>query len=233
MPGPPLAGVAAVAFDAYGTLFDVASAAAAAKDALGDRWAPLAETWRAKQLQYTWLRSLMGRHADFRRVTGDALDFALESLGIADAALRDRLLGLYDRLAPFPEVMTVLARLRAAGIRSAILSNGSPDMLASAASHAGIAGLVDTVLSVEEVGVYKPHPSVYRLAVDRLGEPKEKIGFVSANAWDAFGAKAFGLRVAWCNRAGQPKERIPMAPDAEIRDLSALPGLLGLGAAAG
>jgi len=229
MPAPPLAGVAAVAFDAYGTLFDVASAAAAAKDALGDRWAPLAETWRAKQLQYTWLRSLMGRHADFRRVTGDALEFALESLGIADDALRERLMGLYDRLAPFPEVLTVLARLRTGGIRSAILSNGSPDMLASAAGHAGIAGLLDAVLSVEEVGVYKPHPSVYRLAVERLGEPKERIGFVSANGWDAFGAKAFGLRVAWCNRTGQPRERIPLAPDAEIRDLAALPGLLGLG----
>lgn len=228
MPGPPLAGVAAVAFDAYGTLFDVTSAASAARDALGDRWAPLAEIWRAKQLQYTWLRSLMGRHADFRRVTGDALDFALESLGVADAALRERLLGLHDRLAPFPDAATALARLRAAGVRTAILSNGSPDMLASAAAHAGIAGLLDAVLSVEDVGVYKPHPSVYRLAVERLGVAKERVGFVSANGWDAFGAKAFGLRVAWCNRTGQPKERIPLAPDAEIRDLSALPGLLGL-----
>jgi 2-haloacid dehalogenase len=228
MPAPPLAGVAAVAFDAYGTLFDVASAASAARDALGDRWAPLAETWRSRQLQYTWLRSLMGRHADFRRVTGDALEYALESLGIADVALRDRLMGLYDRLAPFPEAATVLARLRAAGVKTAILSNGSPDMLASAAGNAGIAGLLDAVLSVEEVGVYKPHPSVYRLAVERLGEAKEKIGFVSANGWDAFGAKAFGLRVAWCNRGGQPKERIPLAPDAEIRDLSGLPALLGL-----
>jgi 2-haloacid dehalogenase len=220
--------VTAVAFDAYGTLFDVASAAAAAKDALGEKWAPLAELWRAKQLQYTWLRSLMGRHADFRRVTGDALDFALEAHGVADAALRERLMALYDRLAAYPEVPAALARLKAGGVKLAILSNGSPEMLASAAGNAGIAGLLDAVLSVEQVGVYKPHPSVYRLAVDRLGVPKDKIGFVSSNGWDAFGAKSFGLKVVWCNRAGQPKERIPAEPDAEVKDLAGVPPLLGL-----
>jgi 2-haloacid dehalogenase len=225
---PPLSGVTAVAFDAYGTLFDVASAAAAAKDALGEKWAPLAELWRAKQLQYTWLRSLMGRHADFRRVTGDALDFALEAHGVADAALRERLMALYDRLAAYPEVPAALARLKAGGVKLAILSNGSPEMLASAAGNAGIAGLLDAVLSVEQVGVYKPHPSVYRLAVDRLGVPKDKIGFVSSNGWDAFGAKSFGLKVVWCNRAGQPKERIPAEPDAEVKDLAGVPPLLGL-----
>jgi 2-haloacid dehalogenase len=220
--------VTAVAFDAYGTLFDVASAAAAAKDALGARWEGLSELWRAKQLQYTWLRSLMGRHADFRKVTGDALDFALEAHRIADPPLRDRLMALYDRLAPYPEVTAALARLRAAGVKLAILSNGSPEMLASAAGNAGISGLLDAVLSVEAVGVYKPHPSVYRLAVDRLGVPKDKIGFVSSNGWDAFGAKAFGFKVVWCNRGGQPKERIPAEPDAEVKDLSGLAPLLGI-----
>jgi 2-haloacid dehalogenase len=229
MPAPPLAGVAAIAFDAYGTLFDVASAAAAARDELGDRWAPLADLWRVKQLQYTWLRSLMGRHADFRRVTEDSLDFAFEALGPFDGAMRRRLLALYDRLDPYPDAVPVLARLRAGGVRLAILSNGSPAMLDSAVANAGMAPLLDAVLSVEEVGIYKPHPTVYRLACERLGAPADRIGFVSANGWDAAGAKSFGLRVVWCNRAAQPRERLPgAAPDTEIRELGALAALVGL-----
>lgn len=223
-----LAPVRAAVFDAYGTLFDVASAAEEARAALGDRWQPLAELWRAKQLQYTWLRSLAGRHADFWQVTGDALDFALQALAISDAPLRARLLESYRRLAAYPEARDVLGRLRAAGVRLAVLSNGAPAMLASAAESAGLAGLLEQVLSVEDVGVYKPHPAVYRLAVDRLGVPAAEILFVSSNGWDAFGAKAFGLQVAWCNRAGQPPERLPAAPDVEVRSLSELPPLLGL-----
>lgn len=224
----PLAPVRAAVFDAYGTLFDVASAAAEARGALGDRWQPLAELWRAKQLQYTWLRSLAGRHADFWQVTGDALDFALEALGLGGPELRDRLMDAYRRLAAYPEAKDALARLRDAGVRLAVLSNGAPAMLASAAESAGLAGLLEQVLSVEDVGVYKPHPAVYRLAVDRLGVPAVEILFVSSNGWDAFGAKAFGFQVAWCNRAGQPAERLPAAPDAEIRSLAELPPLLGL-----
>ncbi|ABC83577.1 haloacid dehalogenase type II [Anaeromyxobacter dehalogenans] len=223
-----LAPVRAAVFDAYGTLFDVASAAAEARGALGDRWQPLAELWRAKQLQYTWLRSLAGRHADFWQVTGDALDFALEALGLAGPGLRDGLMDAYRRLAAYPEARDALTRLRGAGVRLAVLSNGAPAMLASAAESAGLAGLLEQVLSVEDVGVYKPHPAVYRLAVDRLGVPAPEILFVSSNGWDAFGAKAFGLQVAWCNRAGQPAERLPAAPDAEIRSLAELPPLLGL-----
>ncbi|ACL67278.1 haloacid dehalogenase, type II [Anaeromyxobacter dehalogenans 2CP-1] len=223
-----LAPVRAAVFDAYGTLFDVASAAAEARGALGDRWQPLAELWRSKQLQYTWLRSLAGRHADFWQVTGDAVDFALEALGLADAALRARLMESYRHLAAYPEAKDVLTRLRGAGVRLAVLSNGAPAMLASAAESAGLAGLLEQVLSVEDVGVYKPHPAVYRLAVDRLGVPAAEIVFVSSNGWDAFGAKAFGYQVAWCNRAGQPAERLPAAPDAEIRSLAELPPLLGL-----
>lgn len=224
----PLAPVRAAVFDAYGTLFDVASAAAEARGALGDRWQPLAELWRAKQLQYTWLRSLAGRHADFWQVTGDALDFALETLGLGGPGLRDGLMDSYRRLAAYPEAKDALARLRDAGVRLAVLSNGAPAMLSSAAGSAGLAGLLEQVLSVEDVGVYKPHPAVYRLAVDRLGVPASEILFVSSNGWDAFGAKAFGFQVAWCNRAGQPAERLPAAPDAEIRSLAELPGLLGL-----
>jgi 2-haloacid dehalogenase len=227
---PGLAGTRAAVFDAYGTLFDVASAAERAREALGPKWQPLADLWRAKQLQYTWLRSLMGRHADFWRVTGDALDFAMESLGIADDELRARLMSLYERLAAYPEARTALEQLRAAGLKLAILSNGAPRMLAAAAESAGLAPLLDAVISVEDVGVFKPSPAVYRLAPDRLGLWPSEIAFVSANGWDACGAKAAGLRVAWCNRAGQPRERIPEAPDAEIRSLAELPALVGGGA---
>ncbi len=223
---PGLTGARAAVFDAYGTLFDVASAAERAKEALGGGWQPLADLWRQKQLQYTWLRSLMGRHADFWHVTGDALDFAMESLGVADAGLRERLMSLYERLDAYPDARPALEQLRGKGLKLAILSNGAPRMLAAAAESAGLAPLLDAVISVEEVGVYKPSPAVYRLASDRLGLWPAEIAFVSANGWDACGAKAAGLRVAWCNRGGQPRERIPDAPDAEIRSLSELPALV-------
>jgi 2-haloacid dehalogenase len=224
----PLAGARAVVFDAYGTLLDVASAAGQARDVLGDRWQPLSELWRRKQLEYSWLRSLMGRHADFWQVTGDALDHALEALRVAEPGLRQRLMDAYARLDAYPDAVPLLGRLRGRGLRLAILSNGSPRMLAQAARSARIDALLDHVLSVEEVGTYKPHPSVYRLACDRLGAWPAEIAFVSANGWDAWGAKAAGLRVAWCNRSGQPKERLTEPPDAELRSLDELPALLGL-----
>jgi 2-haloacid dehalogenase len=222
----PLAGIRACVFDAYGTVFDYASAAARCRDELGDDFARLTQLWREKQLQYTWLRGLQGRHADFWEVTGDALDFALETLGIAKPALRERLMNLYLTLEPFPEVPDVLRRLRAAGLRTAILSNGSPRMLAAAVEGAGLAGLFDAVLSVEEVGVYKPHPKVYQLAVDRLGIAPGEIAFQSSNAWDAYAASAFGMRVAWCNRYGQRPERLPGRPDREVKSLAELPALV-------
>jgi 2-haloacid dehalogenase len=215
--------VRAVVFDAYGTLFDVASAAADARDALGDRWIALADVWRTKQLQYTWVRSLAGRHADFWTVTQDALDFALEAVGIRDEGLRDRLLASYERLGAYDDARATLDRLRGAGLRLAILSNGAPRMLEAAARSAGLSDALEVILSVEDVGIFKPHPSVYALAVDRLGLPAGEILFVSSNGWDAFGAKAFGFRVAWVNRTGQPRERLPHAPDLEIRTLAELP----------
>jgi 2-haloacid dehalogenase len=225
--GAPLMGVRAVVFDAYGTLYDVASAAERARGALGEKWQPLADLWRAKQLQYTWLRSLMGRHADFWHVTGDALDFAMESLGLADDGLRDRLMAAYNRLNAYPEAKPALEALRASGLHLAVLSNGSPRMLASAGEAAGLTPLLDHVLSVEAVGIYKPSPQVYRLALDQLRLWPNEILFVSANGWDAAGAKASGLRVAWCNRTGQPLERLGEAPDAVIASLAELPGLVG------
>lgn len=222
-----LSGIQACVFDAYGTLFDYGSAAATCRDVLGDKFAALTTLWRDKQLQYTWLRSLQGAHAPFWQVTGDALDHALEALGLDDPALRDRLLRLYLQLAAFPEVRDVLERLRRAGLKTAILSNGTPAMLSAVVAHNGLAGLFDAVLSVEEVGVFKTHPSVYQLAVDRLGVPARAISFQSSNGWDAWAASAFGMRVVWCNRYGQRPERLPGAPDAMLTSLAPLPELLG------
>ena len=222
-----LPGIRACVFDAYGTLFDYASAAAACRDALGDKLGPLNALWREKQLQYTWLRALQGKHADFWQVTGEALDFALETLGIADGTLRGRLMNLYLTLDAFPEVPQMLQRLKAAGLKTAILSNGSPQMLEAAVKNAKIADLLDAVLSVEAVGVYKPHPNVYQLAVHRLGIEPNAISFQSSNAWDAYAASAFGMRVVWCNRYAQRPERLPGAPDREITSLAELPSLVG------
>jgi 2-haloacid dehalogenase len=223
-----LTGVQACVFDAYGTLFDFAAAARRCEGELGERASTLTALWREKQLQYTWLRALQGKHADFWQVTGDALDYALETLQIARPELRGQLMDLYLTLDAFPEVPDVLAKLKAAGLRLAILSNGAPGMLAAAVDGAGLRPLIDAVLSVEEVGVYKPHPKVYQLAVDRLGLPAQSIAFQSSNAWDAYAASAFGMRVVWCNRYQQRRERLPGAPDREIRTLSELPALLGL-----
>jgi 2-haloacid dehalogenase len=227
MSNAPLIGVKACVFDAYGTLFDFASAARSCRDLLGDSIDTLTALWRDKQLQYTWLRALQGRHADFWQVTGDALDFALETLAIDKPGLRDRLMKLYLTLDAFPEVPDVLTRLKRAGLRTAILSNGSPTMLDAAVRAAGLKPLLDAVLSVEEVGVYKPHPKVYRLAVDRLDVPTAAIAFQSSNAWDAYAASAFGMRVVWCNRYGQRPERLPGAPDRTVKSLAELPALVG------
>ncbi len=220
-------GIRACVFDAYGTLFDFASAAAGCADVLGDQAATLTALWRDKQLKYSWLRAVQGRHADFWQVTGDALDFALEAVRLPAAGLRERLMNLYLTLAAFPEVPEVLRSLKAAGLGTAILSNGSPPMLRAAVENAGLGNLLDLVLSVEEVGVYKPHPKVYQLAVDRLALMPDAILFLSSNGWDAYAASAFGLRVVWCNRYGQARERLPGAPDREIRSLAELPTLVG------
>ncbi len=223
----PLHGIQVCVFDAYGTLFDFAAAARSCREVLGEATEKLTAIWRDKQLQYTWLRAAQGRHADFWQVTGDALDFALETLGIAKPQLRERLMHLYLTLETFPEVPDVLRQLKRAGLRTAILSNGSPKMLAAAVKSADLEGLLDAVLSVEEAGVYKPHPRVYQLAVDRLAVPARSIAFQSSNAWDAYAASAFGMQVVWCNRFGQRFERLPGAPDREVTSLAELPPLVG------
>lgn len=223
----PIEGVKACVFDAYGTLFDFAAAARKCRDVLGADIDKLTALWRDKQLQYTWLRANQGRHADFWTVTGDALDFSLETLGIEKLGLRDRLMAMYLTLDPFPEVLEVLKKLKAVGMRTAILSNGSPTMLDAVVKEAKLDMVLDAVLSVEEVGVYKPNPKVYQLAVDRLGVPASAISFQSSNAWDAYAASAFGMKVVWCNRYRQRPERLPGAPDREIQSLTELPALVG------
>jgi 2-haloacid dehalogenase len=227
MTARPLADIAACVFDAYGTLFDVAAAARRCQAALGAKAEPLAALWRSKQLEYSWLRSLMGRHADFWQVTGEALDYAMAALALADPALRERLMQLYLVLDAYPDARSALEALKRSGRPSAILSNGSPSMLEAAVKSAAIAGLLDHLLSVEDVGIFKPDRRVYDLAARRLGLAAERICFVSSNGWDAAGAALFGFKAVWVNRAGAPRERLPATPAAEIRSLDDLPALIG------
>jgi 2-haloacid dehalogenase len=219
-------GIKACVFDAYGTLFDVHSAVGKHRHRLGGSADPVSILWRTKQLEYTWLRSLMGLHADFWQVTGDALDFAFDMHHIDDPDLRRDLMEAYLKLDCYPEVPAALATLKDRGMRLAILSNGTPAMLEAAVKNSGIEGLVEKNFSVEEVGVFKPDPRVYRIAVDGLTVKPGEIAFQSSNAWDAAGASAFGFKVAWVNRFGQSQERLPGRPDAEIGDLMELPDLL-------
>jgi 2-haloacid dehalogenase len=221
-----LEGIRACVFDAYGTLFDFASAARRCRDVLGDNVDKVTALWRDKQIQYTWLRAAQARHVDFWQVTGDGLDFTLETLGLDQTGLRERLMSLYLALEPFPEVRDVLGELKRAGMKTAILSNGSPRMLEALVSAAKLGELFDAVLSVEEVGAFKPHPKVYQLACDRLQVAAASISFQSSNAWDAHAASAFGMRVVWCNRYGQRRERLPGAPDREVKSLAEFPALV-------
>src|SRR5256885_10026869 len=193
----PLHGIRACVFDAYGTLFDVAAAARACGRELGEKSSALSSLWREKQLQYTWLRALQGRLTDFWQVTGEALDFALETLQISRSGLRERLLNLYLTLGAFPEVSDTLARLKQAGMRTAILSNGSPQMLKAAVEGAQIPHLLDAVLSIEEVGIYKPHPRVYQLAVERLGLEAGAIAFPSSHDLGVPAGSPVGMPVGW------------------------------------
>lgn len=221
-----ISGIQAAVFDAYGTLFDVLAPTARAAAELGDKAGPLGQLWRDKQLQYTWLRSLQGEYLDFRSVTADALDYAMEALGIADDALRARLLDLYQNLDAYPDAVSCLEGLKAKGITTSILSNGSPDMLEAATRSAGLARLLDHILSVESVGINKPDHRVYQLAVDTLRVTKEGILFVSGNGWDGKAAANFGFRVAWLNRAGVPEDRLPGHYAARVTTLEDLPGLV-------
>lgn len=218
-------------FDAYGTLFDVAAAARQAASesafsALRDRWAEVAGHWRLKQLQYSWLRAVAGAHTDFWEVTQNGLDWALEVTGLdGDAALRQRLLDLYWELQAYPEVPAMLAALKAAGMRTAILSNGSPAMLDGAVQSAGIGALLDDVLSVQSVGVFKPDRKVYDLVGKTCGCAPGEVLFVSSNGWDAAAGAGYGFVSAWVNRAGEPMDRLPWRPAYVLSDLTGIPAL--------
>ncbi|MCB2134565.1 MAG: haloacid dehalogenase type II [Rhodobacteraceae bacterium] len=217
-------------FDAYGTLFDVAAAARAAaaepgQERLAAIWPKLADDWRRKQLEYSWLRAVMRQHTDFWSVTKDALDWAMEAASLDDAALRERLLALYWELAAYPEVPTMLSRLKDRGLNTAILSNGTPDMLAAAVRSAGIGDLLDDTLSVESVGIFKPDARVYRLVTDRFACLASEVLFVSSNGWDAAAAAGYGFRTAWVNRAGLPVDRLPARPAEILTDLIGIPDI--------
>lgn len=217
-------------FDAYGTLFDVAAAAreAAGEPGRGDfaeAWPQVAEIWRHKQLQYTWLRASAGVHTDFWSVTADALDYALEAAGMAEDGLRARLLQLYWELSAYPEVPEMLSALKAAGFATAILSNGSPAMLRGAVESAGLQDRLDAILSVETVGVFKPARAVYDLVGLHFGCPRRDVLFVSSNCWDACHAAGFGFTTVWANRKGEPLDRLPWRPQHQVTDLTAIPAL--------
>jgi len=215
-------------FDAYGTLFDFNSAVARHRAVIGPRADALAEMWRAKQIQYTWLRNSMGAYAKFWQVTGEALDHCLDAHGIAEAGVREKLMGAYLALDPFPEVPAMLDRLKRAGKRLAILSNGNPEMLDPMVKASGLADRFEAVLSVDEVQVFKPDPRVYRLVEQRCGVSPAKVCFLSSNGWDAHGAAHFGFHTVWVNRARAPDDNLPGTTVATIDDLSHLPSLLGV-----
>ena len=220
--------IRACVFDAYGTLFDFNSAAGRHRERLGNVADQVSALWRNKQLEYTWLRSLMGKHADFWQVTQDALDYALDAFAVTDQNLRNDIINTYLELDCYPDVKGSLKTLKSGGLELVILSNGTPTMLATAVKSSGLTDLIDRILSVEEVGIYKPDPRVYRLATDRLNLQAKQIVFLSVNAWDAVGAANAGLRVAWVNRFGQRRERLPSQPDVEIKSLAELPALMGV-----
>jgi 2-haloacid dehalogenase len=212
-------------FDAYGTLFDVHSVVEVGREVTGDPMT-LSATWRQKQLEYTWLRALMGRYEDFWAVTEAALRYALRRLDLpASEAQVRRLMEAYLALACFPEVPVALARL--APRPRAILSNGSPRMLQAAVASSGLGPHLDHVLSVDAVRTYKPAPTVYALGPRALGLAADELLFVSSNAWDVAGAKAFGYRVAWCNRGQAPEEGLGLAADLVIRRLDELADTMG------
>lgn len=209
-------------FDAYGTLFDVHAAARRHAGALGEQAQALSDLWRAKQLEYSWTRALMGAHRDFAALTAESLDHAAARCGGISAETRAALLSAYQRLDAYPDAPPALSRLKAAGGRLAILSNGTPQMLADACASSGLAGLFDAVISIEAARVYKTDPRAYRLVTERFGVAPQAVTFVSSNRWDVAGATAFGFACVWINRAGAPDEYRDLAPRRVLTTLADL-----------
>ena len=219
-------------FDAYGTLFDVAAAARIAaeqpgQEKLAEVWPRLAADWRTKQLQYTWLRAVTGDYISFWQVTSDGLDWAMEASGLEDPVLRETLLALYWELPAYPEVPKMLDTLKSNGLSTAILSNGSPDMLQGAVEFAQVDTMLDAVLSVEDVGIFKPAKVVYDMVGGRFGTTPEQVLFVSSNGWDAAAAAQYGFSTAWVNRANEPVDRLPARPTHVLSNLETIPDLAG------
>ena len=227
MPGDNnLHDIHACVFDAYGTLFDFNAPLAARRERIGPAADRLSALWRQKQIDYTWLRSLMGKYADFWQVTGEALDYAMAACEVEDPALRAELMQLYLSLDAFPDARACLETIKGRRLRTAVLSNGTATMLTAAVNANALTPLLNRVFSVEACGIFKPHPSVYQLAVDALDTQPAHVCFVSGNGWDVAGAAAFGFRSVWINRAGAPMEKLPFQPVAEIRGLDELADLL-------
>lgn len=220
-------GIELCVFDAYGTLFDFNSAVARHRASIGPRADALAEMWRSKQIQYTWLRNGMNAYAPFWQVTGEALDHCLKALAIDDPSAREKLMSAYLALDPFPEVPAMLERLGRAGVRAAILSNGNPAMLEPMVTVSGLGGRFEAVISVDAARVFKVDRRAYELVETRCGVTPGKVCFLSSNCWDAHGASHFGFRTVWINRAGAPDDNLPGSPVAQLKDLAGLPALLG------
>lgn len=221
-----ISGIKACIFDAYGTLFDVHSAAGKYKEELGDKAALFSQVWRQKQLEYTWLRSLMRDYKDFWGVTQDGLDYALAAVKIKSPELRKKLLNAYRELEAYPEVPEMLKTLRGQGYKTAILSNGSPEMLDAAVKSAGLGSVLNEIHSVADIGIFKPDPRVYQMSVDKLYIQPQEICFVSSNAWDVAGAAHFGFQVAWVNRFSQPPEGLSGRPKVVLPSLETLPDIV-------
>ena len=213
--------VKAIIFDAYGTLFDVNSAAEKCKDKIGDKWEPFANFWRTTQLEYTWLRSLMGRHKDFWQVTEDSLDKSMKAFKI-EFSMRDELLNLYKVLSPFKEVQETLKTLKEKKLKLAILSNGTPSLLNELVKSNNLENLFDDIFSIEEVGVYKPNSKVYDMPVKKYKIRKDEIAFLSANTWDVSGGGNYGYQAIWVNRNNNIFDNLDFEPKLEIKNLSGL-----------
>ncbi len=209
-------------FDAYGTLFDVHSAVARYKSEIGEHAERMSELWRVKQLEYTWTRTLMSEYRDFRTLTAQALDYAAARFGGISPALREKLLAAYEKLDAYPDVEPVLRKVKDEGARTAILSNGTPGMLKSAVDSAGLAALLDAVLSIDAVGRFKTAPETYALVGEAFNIPPSAVSFQSSNRWDVAGAQKFGFRTVWINRAGLPDEYPDLPPSAALRSLDGL-----------
>jgi 2-haloacid dehalogenase len=212
-------------FDAYGTLFDVGSAVARHRAEVGPHADRMADIWRLKQLEYTWVRSLMGAYRDFRQVTADALDYAAARCAGLSEETREKLLAAYERLDAYPDVRPALAALRARGARIAILSNGTPAMLEAAVDAAGLASSIEACLSVDALRVFKTAPAVYAMVEQALGVPPARVSFQSSNRWDVAGAAKFGFRAVWVNRIGMPEEYWDLPPALVVSQLRGLDAL--------